>query len=100
MQAEDKMMEIAIAKLEVDEVVQRVDTVLKKIIDQIDKFSPQQIQEMLIKVRSQTAAEVRIFFHSFSHFLGRRRSFCVIITHMKNQTIDLFFTRKRPKEIT
>lgn len=57
MQAEDKLMEIAIAKLEVDEVVQKVDTVLKKIIEQIDKFSTQQIRDMLVKVRAQTASE-------------------------------------------
>jgi hypothetical protein len=57
LQAEDKLLEIAIAKLEVDEVVQKVDTVLKKMVEQIDKFSTPQIKEMLIKVRTQTAAQ-------------------------------------------
>lgn len=47
-------MEIAIAKLEVDEVMNKVDIVLKRIIDQIDKFNNQQIKEMLIKLRTQT----------------------------------------------
>lgn len=55
-QAEDKLMEIAIAKLgkactltindtllEVDEVVNKVDQVLKKIIDQSDKFTVHQV---------------------------------------------------------
>lgn len=57
LQAEDKLLEIAIAKLEVDEVVQKVDTVLKKMVEQIDKFSIPQIKEMLVKVRTQTAAQ-------------------------------------------
>lgn len=57
MQAEDKLMDIAIAKLEVDEVIQKVDSVLKKIIDQIDHFSNAQIKEMLQKIRTQTASE-------------------------------------------
>lgn len=58
LQAEDKLLDIAIAKLEVDEVVQKVDTVLKKLIEQIDKFTIPQIKEMLIKVKSQTASDI------------------------------------------
>jgi hypothetical protein len=54
-QAEDKLMEIAIAKLEVDELVASVDSILKKIIDQFDKFSPAQVKEMIVKLRANTA---------------------------------------------
>lgn len=50
-------MEIAIAKLEVDEVMQKIDTILKKMLDQINNFSMVQIKEMLTKLRSQTAPE-------------------------------------------
>ena len=56
MQAEDKLLEIAIAKLEVDEVIQKVDTVLKKMCESCDKFTIPQIKEMLMKVRTQTAS--------------------------------------------
>eukprot|EP01119_Soliformovum_irregulare_P000340 TRINITY_DN10237_c0_g1_i1.p1 TRINITY_DN10237_c0_g1~~TRINITY_DN10237_c0_g1_i1.p1 ORF type:complete len:471 (+),score=168.72 TRINITY_DN10237_c0_g1_i1:51-1415(+) len=57
MQAEDKLMEIAIAKLEVDEVIQKVDTILKKLLDQYERFSSSQVKEMLTKIRSQTQSE-------------------------------------------
>lgn len=57
LQAEDKLLEIAIAKLEVDDLVEKVDTVLAKIIEQIDKFSVPQLKGMLEKVRTQTRKE-------------------------------------------
>jgi hypothetical protein len=56
-QAEDKLMQIAIAKLEMDELVQKVDTALKKILEQFDKFTNAQIKEMLTKVRQQTCSD-------------------------------------------
>jgi hypothetical protein len=56
-QAEDKLLDIAISKLEVDEVVQKVDKVLTRLLDQFDLLNPKQIKEMITKLRKQTSGE-------------------------------------------